>query len=278
MTATAFGSLAASAMDDCPAPFDEADCYYDLNDGYNYQICDIEEDDKLLCSPGNHPVLDSDDPGHIGEQGSHWPSEMWAIVDGDKAIVWAEMDYGQGGPSPTETTELFCCIFDADDISRLVIGSQSEDDIIHLVHHSPIYGRLSWFDDPTGRVTTSAGDDVVYASDNDFGSIRTGDDNDIVYGSSNDDTVYGGDGADIIYGYGGDDVLVGEGGMDWIHGGTGFDELYGDGGSDVLCGWKEWPIDRVDTMDGGALMDYCYGGWNDTSTSCIFSNSACPNP
>ena len=99
------------------------------------------------------------------------------------------------------------------------------------------------------KITTSAGDDVVYGGSG-SDTIITGKGNDELFGGSGNDQLDGGADNDRLSGGSGNDVLKGGTGNDRLAGGTGNDTLEGGSGDDFLSGDI-----GADTLTGGQGKD-----------------------
>ena len=108
-------------------------------------------------------------------------------------------------------------VFDATDLSELIVGTTNVDSIVALAGRDTVYGE-------GGNDTLSGG----------LG-------NDTLFGGAGNDSLDGGDGDDLLHGDADNDVLIG---------GLGADKLFGGAGNDTLTGGA-----GNDTLDGGAGID-----------------------
>ena len=144
---------------------------------------------------------------------------------------------------------------------------------------SPVFEEFSVWVEPLAGTEdddtlsgTSAGDDVLLYTGDDFFDALGGDDtidggagDDTLLGGTGDDSLSGGEGNDRLNGGGGVDMLDGGGGDDtvdgsfgndsYLGGGAGNDRVIGGGGSDSLLGG-----DDDDTLLGGSNNDLLSGG------------------
>lgn len=99
------------------------------------------------------------------------------------------------------------------------------------------------------------GDNEVYGTDGNDGSLRGSNDADYIFGAAGDDTIRSGRGSDYVVGGDGNDKILAGSGNDNALGGAGNDKISGGNGNDTLGGGS-----GRDNLRGGSGNDVLFGG------------------
>jgi uncharacterized delta-60 repeat protein len=183
----------------------------------------------------------------------------------NRVITGALADFMSGGEGP-DHIEL---------PQGTVYGNSGDDTIIGGdggIEVNDRYGKNSittgagndkiWASDEGEVISCGGGDDLVHAGGGND-TVDAGAGNDVIYAETGDDDLYGDDGNDkifagygddIIRGWGGDDTVDADNGNDWVLGGDGADKVAGGDGDDTLGGGAQ-----KDTLDGGMGTDRLNG-------------------
>ena len=163
----------------------------------------------------------------------------------------------------------------SDDANILVMTDDANGDALFVEDIYTSFGKDAARFSQIDEIRAGLGDDIVdmtsqrYAYVGSEITIRGGAGNDVIWAAGSDNDLFGD---------AGNDSIVGSAGFDLIVGGAGNDRLHGGGGNDIFAFGKNWGVDTVTQLSGGAITLWFESGdmsnWNaDTLTYTDGANS-----